>query len=101
MKTPTEQFQDRQQNAVSTAVRDARKASDANPWATSVVIGPYVFVGSDTRQLVHGLGRTPSRWVVEDSTGNPHTLRRVSWDDTYITLGADSPCTVVVRVAVD
>lgn len=41
--------------------------------------------GSNAKRVTHGLGRTPSGWIVTDQTA-AITLYRTAWDEETITL---------------
>lgn len=96
---PSETFVDRQSNGLATQVRAEGRRSQADPWGKSAV-GRLSFAGAGNATFIHGLGRTPARWAIEDVDAAA-TLHRVSWDERSIVIASSAACGVTIRVGSD
>ncbi len=83
--------------ALSSMVEELVRRANATPWTTSRTVSASFGTG-ETKSLVHGLGRVPVRWAVEDITVGGSMFRRDAWDDKTITIRSVNTCTVTFRV---
>lgn len=55
-----------------------------------------VDIANSNTKVAHGLGRVPNGWEIIDTMGFG-VVRRVSWDDKFVTFIASIPNTVTIR----
>jgi hypothetical protein len=92
--TPPKRVQssDRVLNDVQDGVIEfARKVVRFAPLDSVRVVA--VAVAATDTPVAHGLGRRPEGWIVSDIE-TAATVRRVSWDERFVTLRASASCVV-------